>query len=101
MRICRTCVRNRGSGFREELYGLSLDGYKRLLDEQGGLCAICRGPSGRRALGVDHDHATGAVRRLPCSTCNSGLGDFHDDPGLMIEGIVYLNQHHEGPREIS
>lgn len=101
IRICRTCVRDRGSGFREKLYGLSLDGYKRLLEEQGGLCAICRGPSGRRALGVDHDHSTGAVRALLCSTCNSGLGGFRDNAGLMLDAIVYLNQHREDRREIT
>ena len=33
IRICRACLRYRGRGFREKLYGLSLDGYKRLLEE--------------------------------------------------------------------
>jgi len=101
IRICRACVRYRGRGFREKLYGLSLEGYKRMSDDQEGLCAICRGPSGRRALGVDHDHTTGAVRGLLCSTCNSGLGGFRDNAALLIEAIVYLNQHRKGVREVS
>jgi len=70
-------------------------------DDQEGLCAICRGPSGRRALGVDHDHTTGAVRGLLCSTCNSGLGGFRDNAALLIEAIVYLNQHRKGVREVT
>lgn len=62
-------------------YGMGLDDYGRLLEQQEGCCAICRNkPNGRR-LAVDHDHVSGDVRGLLCPRCNyvvavveSGLG---------------------------
>ena len=53
------------AAFAKSCIDYPFGGYKRLLEEQRGLCAICRGPSGRRALSVDHDHTTGAMRGLP------------------------------------
>lgn len=56
-------------------YGITLAEYDQMLEEQHGVCAICGGadPSGRR-LAVDHDHETGKVRGLLCTSCNTRLG---------------------------
>jgi hypothetical protein len=71
-------------------YGLSLAEYDRLLEWQGGGCAICGGTSGRR-LHVDHDHKNPRqVRGLLCNGCNNGLGRFRDDPELLRMAIGYL-----------
>jgi len=95
IRICRACVRYRGRGFREKLYGLSLDGSKRLLEEQGGFVrSVAARRAGDRLASTTITRP--AVRGLLCSTCNSGHRGFCDDAGLMIDGIVYLNQH-RGP----
>ena len=88
IRICRACVRYRGRGFREKLYGLSLDGSKRLLEEQRGLCAICRGPSGRRALGVDHDHDRRRAGTPTEASVATPAGRAQDDAGLMIDDCL-------------
>jgi hypothetical protein len=73
-------------------YGMEPADYARMLNEQGGVCAICsavdRVPG--RALSVDHDHTTGRVRGLLCTTCNSGVGQFYDDPALLEAAIRYL-----------
>ena len=45
-------------------YGLSVVGYRNLLAQQNGVCAICRDPD--CSLCVDHDHKTGRVRALLC-----------------------------------
>lgn len=73
-------------------YGISLDGYQALLVAQGGVCAICkRPPRGRRKyLAVDHDHETGKIRGLLCTTCNVGLGALSDSPDLLRAALVYL-----------
>ena len=56
-------------------YGLTLEDYDNMLEQQKGVCAICGGinPSGRR-LAVDHDHKTGEIRGLLCQHCNTHLG---------------------------
>lgn len=67
-------------------YGISSEEYDRLLQEQGGACAICAGscPTGRR-LAVDHDHETGRVRGLLCATCNQRLAWFEQYGAIAEE----------------
>lgn len=62
-----------------------------MLATQGGRCAICRELPGRKALHVDHDHASGRVRGLLCFRCNAGLGNFRDDPGTLKAALSYLS----------
>ena len=62
-------------------YGMTLEEYERMLEAQGGVCAICRQPRPEeRTLHVDHDHETGRDPRAACaSSCNNALGDFRDE----------------------
>jgi hypothetical protein len=86
-------IRHHGSTRHYHLqarYGISAIDAERMLDEQGGRCAICRR---QPAVHVDHDHVTGAVRRLLCFNCNGGLGQFHDDPDLIRRAAAYLDAH--------
>jgi len=77
-------------------FGLSLDDYNRMLEAQGGVCAICKQAethmrNGRlKALAVDHSHKTGAIRGLLCSDCNTGIGKLKDDPEVLRSAIRYL-----------
>ena len=56
-------------------YGITIEEYETLLDNQNGVCYICQNecPSGRR-LAVDHCHETDKIRGLLCCKCNTGLG---------------------------
>jgi hypothetical protein len=79
------------------LYGLSRDEYAAILWAQGGVCAICRRPEtartkdGRpRPLAVDHDHKTGVIRGLLCTSCNTLLGKKRDEVGFFQRAAVYL-----------
>ncbi len=54
-------------------YGLTSADVDAMVVEQGGVCAVCRT---RPPQHVDHDHLTGLVRGILCSTCNQGLGNF-------------------------
>lgn len=77
-------------------FGLTIEEYDRLMQRQGGVCAICgqreRNKAGRR-MPVDHCHETGVVRGLLCSNCNGGIGKFHDDTEKMAKAIEYLKHH--------
>ncbi len=60
--------------FREKLAHMT---YLDLLEQQGGLCAICGQPEtskdrsgGIRSLALDHNHRTGQQRGLLCFRCN-------------------------------
>lgn len=61
--------------------------YQRLLDQQGGACAICEREC---ELVVDHCHQTGVVRGLLCGACNSGLGMLGDDLPSLEAALAYL-----------
>lgn len=80
-------------------YGLTLEEYDALLDRQGGGCALCGAlpEVQERALHVDHDHETGAVRGVLCSECNVGLGRFSDSPALLERAAVYVSQRDVEP----
>ncbi len=72
-------------------YGITAADYDAMLVEQSGACAIClRPPRDGKRLAVDHDHESGAIRALLCTTCNVGLGFFEHRPDLLREAIEYL-----------
>lgn len=94
--------KNRANYRRHQLsrvFGITLEQYESMLEKQGGLCAICRETEtlvrrGRAViLSVDHDHDTGQVRALLCSSCNRGLGFFRDNPRLLTEAADYILVH--------
>ena len=76
-------------------YGITMDDYDILFQEQEGLCAICEMPGQRTAnrdfaLVVDHDHETGLVRGLLCYPCNMGLGGLGDSAADLQRALRYL-----------
>jgi hypothetical protein len=78
-----------------KLYGISLEDYDALLEQQGGVCAICKQPEARQLQGrpaplvVDHDHVTGKVRGLLCHSCNTPLA-FVERRGWLHAAQAYL-----------
>ena len=71
-------------------YGITIADYEAMLARQNGVCAICKTKPPGELLCVDHDHATKRVRRLLCRGCNSGLGNYKDDPRLTRKASTYL-----------
>lgn len=73
-------------------YGISLEQFEFMLRQQGFACAVCG--SGDTGSGldwnVDHCHATGKVRGLLCTGCNTGLGGFRDNAKIMKAAIKYV-----------
>ncbi|AEK10359.1 endonuclease VII [Mycobacterium phage Switzer] len=74
-----------------DTYDIDLDEYGKIKAYQGGKCAICRIATGaRRALAVDHDHATGYIRGCLCKPCNVMLGRARDSTEFFERAIEYL-----------
>ena len=71
-------------------YGITLEQYDQMFDQQNGVCAICGGTnSDGKRLSVDHNHTTNKVRKLLCQRCNVGLG-FIEDGIFMAKAKLYL-----------
>ena len=77
-------------------YGITIEQYDLILEQQNGGCAICGQPCATgRFLAVDHDHATGKVRALLCKNCNTAIGLLGEDTDRMAKAIEYIQSHSE------
>jgi hypothetical protein len=76
-------------------YGLTLEQWVLLFEQQGGRCAICFTfePNGRYdTFHVDHDHNTGVIRGLLCDSCNRGIGLLKDSTTVLKSAVSYLER---------
>lgn len=83
----------RRKGHLAKRYGITVEWYNFQLKKQNNQCAICQSDrldKTSRRLSIDHNHITGKVRGLLCSTCNRGLGNFKDSPIILLKAIRYL-----------
>lgn len=78
---------------RLKSYGITIELYNEMLEQQGGVCAICKKNDSRHRLSVDHDHNTGKVRGLLCHKCNRTLGVFNDNIDLFRSCSSYLMKY--------
>lgn len=80
----------------KDKYGITLEDYNNLLEQQDNKCAICLSdnPKIRTATSfyIDHCHETLKVRGLLCQACNSALGLFEDKIENLQKAIEYLNK---------
>ena len=82
----------------ERDYGLGVGEYKRMLDRQSGVCAICKnaetaGKNGKAgSLSVDHNHANRNVRGLLCHRCNTMIGLSSESVEILREAANYLEK---------
>jgi hypothetical protein len=88
---------NRNSQLKKK-FGVTLDQYDSLLQQQNGSCAICgtTNPRGRGSFHLDHDHITGAIRGILCHSCNTGLGSFRDSTLTIQAAIDYIERQVSG-----
>lgn len=73
-------------------YGISLDIFNKMYQEQKGLCRICDTPTPENTIRVDHCHSTGKVRGLLCHPCNASLGLLKEDIHRLHKCIEYLTE---------
>lgn len=80
-------------------FGLTPERYEEILEQQGGVCAVCGQPETKRnqfgvvSLAVDHDHETGQVRGLICMLCNRALGMLGDSPDTVRRLADYRSKY--------
>ena len=95
---CKWCSdRGLTSAYLKRNYGITLQDYELMLEDQDCLCAICGGEGfimdttrHKIKLVVDHDHKTGMVRGLLCHNCNRALGLLKDSSEILQTAIDYL-----------
>ena len=102
--LTRCCLTCRMDQFRVNEYGLEPGQFEKMIEEQGGLCAICRYPLGEetRTPSVDHDHRCcpgrkscgECVRGLTHTRCNSMIGLSGDNPEVLRRAARYLEEYH-------
>jgi hypothetical protein len=84
-------ARNKKAAFVRQRYGIDLETYEAHMAAPDGVCPCC-GKTGRKKMCLDHDHATGAIRGVICSACNSGIGLLGDDLAGLHRAIAYLER---------
>lgn len=97
-RRCKTCRRVK---YVLRIYGISLELFDRLLDQQKGLCAGCGAEPKGADYCVDHDHACcpgskvqcggECVRGLLCRNCNLALGNARDSATTLRNLANYVD----------
>ena len=75
-------------------YGLSKIDFDSMLKTQNNKCKICniefKVINWRRNFAIDHNHETGKVRGLLCSTCNTGIGLLKESIPVLNDSITYV-----------
>lgn len=92
-RECNSCLYEARWMRNIELkYGITKEDYLKMREDQNDCCAICGIHESKldKRLHTDHCHTTGKVRGLLCNKCNTSLGQFESDPGLLLVAYEYL-----------
>lgn len=81
-------------------YGLTIEDYNRMLEEQNHVCKICKNSETKlnskgtlQKLSVDHCHDSLKIRGLLCQKCNTGIGMFKDNIDYLKQAILYLEEN--------
>jgi predicted nucleic acid-binding Zn ribbon protein len=86
--FCSASCKDKAAALRKR-FGLTVQQYRAMVAETGGRCPICR--NGVRVWNVDHDHSTGKVTGVVCTSCNVGaLAMTYHDPALVRRLLAYL-----------
>lgn len=82
--------------YLKKKFGISLVEYNIKLENQNGVCAICKCicKTGK-SLAIDHDHITRKLRGLLCGSCNRAIGFFEENCERLKSAINYLNFYKE------
>lgn len=106
--ICKNCQKIHNKNYYQlhkddykkrilkNVYGISLEDFRRMLVRQRGVCAICGRPETATingnliSLSVDHNHKNQQVRGLLCVDCNSLIAHAKEEIYVLQNAIQYL-----------
>lgn len=84
------------AGSLQYKFGITIDDYNAMFEKQQGRCAVCHKHQSelKRTLDVDHNHITGQIRGLLCSSCNTAIGALEADYGIGVlrNAIAYIEK---------
>ena len=92
---CILClnIRSTKTHFKNK-YNLTIEQRDNLILQQNNCCAICGDKFvSSKHTHVDHCHKTNKIRKILCTSCNTGLGCFNDDQERLKKAIDYLEYH--------
>ena len=80
-------------------HGTTREDFQKLIDEQGGGCAICGKEGNWLTLLVDHDHSCcdsqfscgKCIRGALCKGCNTALGLLKESAETIKKALDYMN----------
>lgn len=80
------------SSWKKQGIAFTPEEYNEKFAVQKGCCAICDGHQSKfkRKLAVDHDHKTGQIRALVCTTCNYVIGAVESNGDKIPKVQKYL-----------
>ena len=81
-------------------YGVTPEWYEATLENQGGKCAICGVTDNGKTkynenlpFCIDHNHETGEVRGLICTSCNQFVGLLESNLTRYVKVKLYLKRY--------
>lgn len=75
-------------------YGLSIDKYNEMLNDQNNKCAICNENfTHKNKPCIDHNHEDLKVRALLCRKCNALIGLSNENIIILYNSIKYLEKY--------
>ena len=89
--------RNGRAAYLKEKYGMTIEQYIKMLEEQENICLACGEilepvVQGKMPV-IDHCHKTGKVRGILHDRCNLGLGHAYDNPEILRKWASYLDRY--------
>lgn len=70
-------------------WGCTREFFQTLVPRLKGPCEIC---GKMERMHIDHCHEKKVFRGILCNECNHGIGNFKDNPDLLLKAIKYLEQ---------
>jgi hypothetical protein len=91
---CDKCREAQRKTQLKKLYGITVEDYDRMLEEQNGVCWICAKAETTNGgtLHIDHDTQSGKVRGLLCGKCNRAIGLLNHSPELLERAVQYMRE---------